>query len=92
MGAGGAGYRVIGWGWMLWDFNFFRKKTPESLVPRLARKASPGDIMVIHDGHHKDPRADRQYAVHTVDKLIPALRAKGFQFGTICPRGLRVSV
>jgi peptidoglycan/xylan/chitin deacetylase (PgdA/CDA1 family) len=85
MGAGGAGYRVIGWGWMLWDFNFFRKKTAASLVPRLARYASPGDIIVIHDGHHKDPRADRRYAVETVDALIPALRAKGFQFGTICP-------
>lgn len=85
MGAGGAGYRVIGWGWMLWDFNFFRQKTPESLVPRLVRRASPGDIIVIHDGHHVNARADRRYAVETVDALIPALRAKGFQFGTICP-------
>ena len=85
MGAGRAGYRVVGWGWMLWDFNFFRAKTAASLVPRLARKASPGDIVVIHDGHHVDPRADREYAIETVDALIPELRARGFQFGTICP-------
>ena len=85
MGAARAGYRVIGWGWMLWDFNFFRRKTPESLVPRLVRHASAGDIIVIHDGHHVDPRADRRYAVETVDALVPALRAKGFHFGTICP-------
>jgi peptidoglycan/xylan/chitin deacetylase (PgdA/CDA1 family) len=85
MGARGAGYRVIGWGWMLWDFNFFRDKTPASLVPRLTRKASPGDIIVIHDGHHVDPRADRQYAVETVDALVPELRKKGFALGTICP-------
>jgi peptidoglycan/xylan/chitin deacetylase (PgdA/CDA1 family) len=85
MGAGRAGYRVIGWGWMLWDFNFFKQKTAASLVPRLVDRASPGDIVVIHDGHHKDPRADRRYAVETVDALIPALRAKGFQFGKICP-------
>jgi peptidoglycan/xylan/chitin deacetylase (PgdA/CDA1 family) len=85
MGARGAGYRVVGWGWQLWDFNNFRKKTPESLVPRLVRHASPGDIVVIHDGHHKDPRADRRYAVETVDRLIPELEAKGFAFGTICP-------
>ena len=84
-GAGGAGYRVIGWGWMLWDFNFFRAKTAKSLVPRLAKRASPGDIMVIHDGHHQNPRADRRYAVETVDALIPTLREKGFRFGTICP-------
>lgn len=84
-GAGGAGYRVVGWGWMLWDFNFFRRKTAASLVPRLVREASPGDIVVIHDGHHKDPRADRRYAVETVDALVPKLRQQGFQFGTICP-------
>ena len=85
MGAAGAGYKVIGWGWMLWDFNFFRAKTPESLVPRLVDRASPGDIVVIHDGHHENPRADRAYAVETVDALIPDLREKGFAFGTICP-------
>ena len=86
-GAGSAGYRVVGWGWMLWDFNFFRKKTAESLVPRLVDRSSPGDIIVIHDGHHKDPKADRRYAVETVDALIPALKTKGFSFGTICPQG-----
>jgi peptidoglycan/xylan/chitin deacetylase (PgdA/CDA1 family) len=84
MGARGAGYEVVGWGWMLWDFNFFRRKTAASLTPRLVRHASPGDIVVIHDGHHEDPRADRRYAVETVDALIPALRAKGFAFGTVC--------
>jgi peptidoglycan-N-acetylglucosamine deacetylase len=84
-GAGGAGYRVIGFGWMLWDFNFFRKKTAESLVPRLTRRASPGDIVVIHDGHHKSQGSDRRYAIETVDVLIPKLRERGFQFGRICP-------
>ena len=85
IGAARAGYRVVGWGWMLWDFNMFRAKTADSLVPRLADRASPGDIVVIHDGHHVDPQADRRYAVETVDRLIPELRAEGFTFGTICP-------
>ena len=85
MGAARAGYRVIGWGWMLWDFNWFRERTADALVPRLTGRVSPGDIIVIHDGHHEDPRADRRYAVETVDRLIPELRAEGLQFGTICP-------
>lgn len=85
MGAGRAGYTVVGWGWMLWDFNWFRDRRSEALVPRFVERASPGDIVVIHDGHHVNPRADRQYAVETVDLLIPALKARGFQFGTICP-------
>ena len=85
MGAARAGYTVVGWGWMLWDFNWFRKRTADALVPRFVARASPGDIVVIHDGHHKNPRADRQYAVDTVDRVIPELKARGFQFGTICP-------
>jgi len=85
LGAKRAGYRVIGGGWMLWDFNWFRSKTAKALVPRFAERASAGDIIVIHDGHHVDPRADRRYTIETVDRLIPELKARGFQFGTICP-------
>jgi chitooligosaccharide deacetylase len=85
LGAARAGYVVVGWGWMLWDFNWFKARNADDLVPRLVDRASPGDIIVIHDGHHVDPRADRAYAVETVDRLIPELRARGFQFGTICP-------
>ena len=84
-GAANAGFLVVGWSWMAFDFNWFRRRTADDLVPRLTRIASPGDIIVIHDGHHKDPRADRRYAVETVDRLIPALRKRGFAFGTICP-------
>jgi chitooligosaccharide deacetylase len=85
LGAKQAGYRVIGWGWMLWDFNWFRSKTAQALVPRFADRASAGDIIVIHDGHHVDPRPDRRYAVETIDRLIPELKSRGFEFGTICP-------
>ncbi len=84
-GAARAGYTVVGWGWMLWDFNWFRARNADDLVPRLSAHASAGDIIVIHDGHHADPRADRRYAIETVDRLIPELQAKGFAFGTICP-------
>ena len=84
-GAAQAGFLVVGWSWMAFDFNWFRRRNADDLVPRLTRIASPGDIIVIHDGHHKDPRADRRYAVETVDRLIPELRKRGFAFGTICP-------
>ena len=85
MGAARAGYLVVGWSWMLWDFNWFRQRRADDIVPRLVNHASSGDVIVIHDGHHKNPRADRRYAVETVDRLIPELRKRGLQFGTICP-------
>lgn len=84
-GAAQAGYLVVGWSWMMWDFNWFRARNARDIVPRLVDHASDGDIIVIHDGHHEDPRSDRLYAAETVDQLIPQLRARGLQFGTICP-------
>ena len=83
-GLGRAGFRLVGWGFRLWDTELFRQRTPERLVPRLARHAGAGSIIVMHDGHHVDPAADRRYTVATVDRLIPRLRAKGLAFGTIC--------
>jgi peptidoglycan/xylan/chitin deacetylase (PgdA/CDA1 family) len=85
MGAARAGYVVVGWSWMAFDFNWFKARNADDLVPRFIRIASPGDIIVIHDGHHKEPRADRRYAIETVDRVIPELKKRGFEFGTICP-------
>lgn len=76
-------YQLIGWGFMLWDFDFFRPRSVR-MVPRLVRHASPGDIIVMHDGHHENPRSDRRYAVEVTGRLVPELRKKGFTFGTIC--------
>ena len=45
-------------------------------------------IMVLHDGHHEDPTADRRHTIETVALLIPRLRARGFAFGTICEGNL----
>jgi chitooligosaccharide deacetylase len=77
-------YQLVGWGWMLWDWNFFRPRSA-SIVPRLVRHASAGDIIVVHDGHHVDPRADRQSAIDITAALIPALRQRGFGFARVCP-------
>jgi peptidoglycan/xylan/chitin deacetylase (PgdA/CDA1 family) len=76
-------YQMVGWGFMLWDFDLFRERSVK-IVPRLVSHASPGDIIVIHDGHHENPRADRRYAIDVTDALVPELRKKGFGFGTIC--------
>ena len=80
-------HELVGWGWGLWDFNWYRRQDSTSLADRLAGRVSDGDIIVIHDGHHEDPRADRQYAVEATSRLVPALRDRGFEFGTICAGG-----
>jgi peptidoglycan/xylan/chitin deacetylase (PgdA/CDA1 family) len=79
-----ANHVLVGWSWGLWDWNWYRPRAAEGLATRLLGRVSSGDILVMHDGHHENPRADRQYAVEATAKLVPALQAKGFTFGTIC--------
>ena len=79
-----AGYRLAGWSWGMWDWHWWQRPRGEKIAERLAKKASPGDIVVIHDGHHKNPRADRKYAAETMRFLVPALRRRGYAFGTLC--------
>jgi peptidoglycan/xylan/chitin deacetylase (PgdA/CDA1 family) len=71
------GYRLAGWSWGLWDWNWWRPREGAALADRLARRVHDGDIVVIHDGHHIDPQPDRRYAIEATARLVPALRARG---------------
>jgi peptidoglycan-N-acetylglucosamine deacetylase len=77
-------YRLAGWSWGMWDWDWWRKPQADRVAARLARKASPGDIIVIHDGHHINPRADRRYAGEAIRQLVPALRTRGYEFRPLC--------
>ena len=84
VGLARAGYQLAGWSWGMWDFDWGRTRNADRLAPRLASKARDGDIIVIHDGHHKDPKADRRHAAETVGRLVPSLTARGFAFKPLC--------
>ena len=79
-----AGYRLAGWSWGMWDWDWWRRPQGDRVAARLARKASSGDIIVIHDGHHRNPRADRRHAAEVVRRLAPELKTRGYDFGRLC--------
>jgi peptidoglycan/xylan/chitin deacetylase (PgdA/CDA1 family) len=79
-----ADYRLAGWSWGMWDWDWWRTPRADRIGQRIVRKASAGDIIVIHDGHHKNPRADRRHAAETIRRIAPLMRARGFAFGTLC--------
>lgn len=79
-----AGYTLAGWSFRMWDWNWWRRPDPDRLARRLASRAADGDIVVMHDGHHDDPRADRQATVEATARLIPLLRERGFEFDRLC--------
>jgi peptidoglycan/xylan/chitin deacetylase (PgdA/CDA1 family) len=78
-------YTLVGWGWMLWDWNWFRPRSAQSSFERIAGRVSAGDIVVMHDGDESAPRKDQRHTVEATALLIPEFRARGFTFGTICP-------
>jgi peptidoglycan/xylan/chitin deacetylase (PgdA/CDA1 family) len=86
-GLSNVGYRLAGWSWGMWDFDWWQTPDAERITSRLARKASAGDIIVIHDGHHANPNTDRRHASETIDRLAPLLQSRGFEFGTLCEPG-----
>ena len=77
-------HRLVGWSWMLWDWNWFRARTADSVVNRIGHRAGNGDIVVMHDGDESAPFKDQRHTVDATARLVPLLRAKGFSFGTIC--------
>ena len=77
-------HKLVGWTWGLWDFNWYRAREPRGLANRLMRRVSPGDIVVMHDGHHVNPRAQRQYAVDATSLLVQWLKSRGWSFGRLC--------
>ena len=77
-------YKLVGWTFGLWDFNWYRAREARGLATRLARRVSPGDIIVMHDGHHVNPRADRMYAVEATRRLVQELKPQGWVFGRLC--------
>jgi peptidoglycan/xylan/chitin deacetylase (PgdA/CDA1 family) len=77
-------YKLIGFGFMLWDFNWFRARNAQSSFRRIASRVSDGDIIVMHDGDESAPTRDQRHAVDATRLLIPELRRRGFAFGKIC--------
>ncbi len=82
-----SGYRLVGWSWMMWDWNWGRKRTPPSIASRVLAHARPGKIVVIHDGHHRNPAADRQYAAGSVGLIVDGLRARGYEVAPLAGPG-----
>lgn len=80
-------YRLVGWGWMLWDVDVFHPRAADRIVARIASRVRAGDIIVMHDGDDSAPRKDQRATVEATARLIPTLRARAFGFGVVCENG-----
>ena len=67
-------WTVIGRDWKL---------NAEAVAARVTERAIPGAIICLHDGRELHPRPDVRVTLEAADRLIPLLRARGFQFRTV---------
>jgi peptidoglycan-N-acetylglucosamine deacetylase len=77
-------YKLAGWSWMTWDWYWFRQRTGPRVASQVISHAAAGKIIVIHDGHHRNPRADRRYAIDATRRIIDHFQAQGYEFATLC--------
>lgn len=77
--------RQGGWsGVALWTRILFdwKPQPAEPVIRRLAR-ARGGDIVLMHDGHHVDGKADRSHVVRALEYWMPRWVDAGFGFATV---------
>jgi peptidoglycan/xylan/chitin deacetylase (PgdA/CDA1 family) len=77
-------YKMIGWSWMLWDWNWFHARTADAVVGRVRDRVADGDIIVMHDGDESHPFADQRHTVDATATLVREWKQRGFAFGTVC--------
>jgi peptidoglycan-N-acetylglucosamine deacetylase len=68
--------------WSITCYDWRRTATPAKLVRR-ATRARDGDIVLLHDGSHKDPAHDRGASIAATDEVLDRLGAEGYRFVTV---------
>ena len=74
------GMAIAGWSA---DANDWNPHTVEELVADIVSQATPGDILLLHDGWETNPGANRQKTVAAVPLILEKLKAQGFRFVTL---------
>lgn len=65
--------------WSITCFDWRRTATARKIAKR-ALKAGDGDIVLLHDGFHKDPAHDRSASVAATGEVLSRMTAEGFRF------------
>lgn len=75
-----AGYAPVQWSITGWDWA--ERKSAEDIAGRCL-KAREGDVILLHDGVHTEPQADRSKSIYATRQVLERLGAEGYEFVTI---------
>ena len=77
--------RELGLEPIMWNVTGYDWSAPpaEVIERKVARQIRGGDVVLLHDGGHKQMGADRSQTVLATDRLIARYKAEGYEFATI---------
>ena len=77
--------RELGLEPVMWNVTGYDWTAPPSGVieQKVAKQIGGGDVILLHDGGHKQIGADRSQTVQATDHLIEKYKAEGYEFVTI---------
>lgn len=74
------GLKPVMWNVMGYDWN---APPAADIEKKISRRIRGGDVILLHDGGHKQMGADRSQTVLATDHLIERYKSEGFEFVTI---------
>jgi len=74
------GLEPIMWNVTGYDWN---PTSPEQIERKVVSQVRGGNVILLHDGGHRDFGADRSCTVAATDRLIPRFKSEGYEFVTI---------
>lgn len=80
--AASLGERTVGWTFAPRDWE---RPGSAEIARRVAHRARPGAIVLLHDGDAYDPHGDRLQTVEAVARLLPQLRELGYSIERLPP-------
>jgi peptidoglycan/xylan/chitin deacetylase (PgdA/CDA1 family) len=77
--------RELGLEPVMWNVTGYDWNAPSAAVieRKVTKQIRGGDVILLHDGGHKQMGADRPHTVTATDHLIPRYKSEGYDFLTI---------
>ena len=78
--AGELGLAPVMWNVTGWDWN---AHSSEAVERKVAKQIQGGDVILLHDGSHRQLGLDRSHTVAATDRLVARYKREGYRFVTI---------
>jgi peptidoglycan/xylan/chitin deacetylase (PgdA/CDA1 family) len=77
--------RELGLEPVMWNVTGYDWNAPpsEAIECKVTKQIRGGDVILLHDGGHKQMGADRSQTVLATDRLLTRYKNEGYEFGTI---------